>query len=113
MTQVDVKALARLARLEVSEDELAKLEKEIPSILAFVETIQAASAEASASDKSTAGQAGAPKKAELRNVMRADENPHESGTYTERLLSAAPTREGDRIAVKQVISRKKAEGGKQ
>ena len=43
----------------------------------------------------------------LRNIMRADENPHESGKYTEKLLKAAPARDGDRVAVKQVISRKK------
>jgi len=93
---VDVAALAKLARLEVSGEELTKLEKEIPGILAFVETIQAASAQGS----------GEPKKAMLRNIMRADENPHESGIHTEKLLSAAPAREGDRIAVKQVIKRK-------
>ena len=94
--KVDIAALAKLARLEVSEAEMAKLEKEIPDILHFVDTIQAASAKGS----------GEPTKA-LRNVMRADENPIESGTYTEKLLDAAPAREGDRIAVKQVISRKK------
>lgn len=93
--KIDVAALAKLARLEVSDEELAKLEKEIPSILAFVETIQKASVGAEH------------KGAELHNVMRADENPHESGIYTAKLLSAAPTREGDRVAVKQVISRKK------
>src|SRR3989338_1500002 len=94
---IDVRALAKLARLEVSDKEMAKLEKEIPAILHFVETIQAASAKGF----------GEPKKA-LRNVMRADENPHEGGKYTERLLDAAPAREGDRIAVKQVISRAKS-----
>ncbi len=93
--KVDIAALARLARLEVSEAEMAKLEKEIPEILHFVETIQKAH---------TGKEAVAPA---LRNVMRADENPIESGTYTEKLLAAAPAREGDRIAVKQVISRKK------
>ncbi|RJQ34537.1 aspartyl/glutamyl-tRNA amidotransferase subunit C [Candidatus Parcubacteria bacterium] len=96
MTDVDVAALAKLARLEVSKEELATLEKEIPSILAFVETIQKAAGE---SEHEGDG---------LRNVMRADENPHESGVYTETLLSAAPEREGDRIAVKQVISRRKS-----
>ncbi|OGG79792.1 hypothetical protein A3A39_04640 [Candidatus Kaiserbacteria bacterium RIFCSPLOWO2_01_FULL_54_13] len=93
--KVDVAALAKLARLEVSGEELAKLEKEIPDILAFVATIQKAAAEAPKHEPA------------LQNVMRADENPHESGVHTEKLLSAAPTREGDRIAVKQVISRKK------
>lgn len=94
-SKVDIAALAKLARMEVSAEELAKLEKEIPSILAFVETIQKASVGAEHKDEG------------LHNVMRADENPHEGGIYTEKLLSAAPVREGDRIAVKQVISRKK------
>ncbi len=92
--KVNIQALAKLARLEVPEKDIAKLEKEIQDILAFVEVIQKANAgnEADASA--------------LRNVMRADENPHESGKYTEVLLKAAPARQGNRIAVKQVISRK-------
>ncbi len=93
--EVDIKGLARLARLEVSDEELAKLEREIPDVIRFVETIQKAD---------TSKVSITP---ELHNVMRADENPHESGIHTETLLSAAPAREGDRIAVKQVISRKK------
>lgn len=93
--QVDVKALAQLARLEVSEAEISKLEKEIPNILSFVAAIQEAVADVSSE---------APKH---RNVMRDDEKPHEGGIYSEALLSAAPAREGNRIAVKQVISRKK------
>lgn len=95
MTEVDVQALAKLARLEVADAELQKLEKEIPAILAFVETIQKAPVSKEAQAQT------------LRNVMRADENPHESGAYTEKLLDAAPSREGDRIAVKQVIKRSK------
>ena len=93
--KMDIAALAKLARLEVSDAEITKLEKEIPDILAFVETIQKA-------DVSTEAKTDG-----LRNVMRADENPIESGKYTKTLLDAAPAREGDRIAVKQVISRKK------
>ena len=92
---VDIKALAKLARLELSAEEVSKLEKEIPTILQFVDQIQ--SANVSSEAKSPA----------LRNVMRADANPHETGKFTERLLEAAPAREGDRIAVKQVVSRTK------
>jgi len=33
---VDIAALAKLARLEVSDAEMVKLETEIPAILAFV-----------------------------------------------------------------------------
>ncbi len=93
--KIDVEALAKLARLEVSSEELKRLEKEIPDILAFVEMIQKVGTSAISAIPA------------LRNVMRADENPLESGTFTETLLKAAPAREGDRIAVKQVISRKR------
>jgi aspartyl/glutamyl-tRNA(Asn/Gln) amidotransferase C subunit len=93
--QIDVQVLAQLARIEISDAEVKKLEQELPSILDFVATIQAL-------DVSTAHSTPA-----LRNVMRDDENPHETGTYTEALLAQAPARQGDRFAVKQVISRKK------
>lgn len=92
--KVDVRALAVLARMEVSDAELAKLETEIPAIIAFVETIKNADISGVSQDTT------------LRNVMRADENPHESGMYTETLLSASPARVGNRFAVKQVLTRK-------
>ncbi|MDO8481504.1 MAG: Asp-tRNA(Asn)/Glu-tRNA(Gln) amidotransferase subunit GatC [bacterium] len=91
--KVDIRALAQLARLAVSDEELAKLEREIPDILAFVQTIQEVAASAPVQEPV------------LKNVMRADDNPHEGGTYTEALLKAAPARAQNRIAVKQVIKR--------
>ena len=95
MTQsVDIKALAKLARLEVADEELARLEKEIPAILGFVETIQKV-----ATDTEAHGDG-------LHNVMREDVNPHESGKYTEDLLKAAPATRDNQVVVKQVISRK-------
>ena len=95
MTQkVDIRALAKLARLEVSDEEVAKLEKELPGILSFVEQIQKASADAPAEDHSH------------RNVMREDENPIEPGTYTKKILDAAPAQEKDQIVVKQVLRQK-------
>ncbi len=102
MTQtatVDIQALAALARLDVSPDEVAQLEAELPGILSFVETIQ--KAEVSSETKGIG----------LRNVMRDDANAHEGGLYSEKLLSAAPERVGNRIAVKQVISRTSSQGG--
>lgn len=95
MSSIDIKALAALARLHVSDAEMAKLESELPGILTFVDTIKKADV------------AAAPAAPALRNVMRPDENPHESGVFSEALLSAAPAREGNRIVVKQVISREK------
>ena len=92
---VDVVALAKLARLEVSEEELSKLAKEIPSILSFVDAIQKVSADIVRTDPS------------LRNVLRDDTEPHESGIYSDDLLKAAPASRDDQVVVKQVISRKK------
>lgn len=91
---VDVVALAKLARLEVSAEELAKLEKEIPAILEFVKTVQEVLASAPTDVPA------------VRNVMRDDAQPHESGLHTKILLDAAPAQKDDQIAVKQVISRK-------
>ena len=95
MTPVDVRALAKLARLEVSDEELAKLETEIPAILGFVEEIQKVSADIGHESP------------EHRNVMRNDVNPHESGEYTKPLLAAAPATKDNQVVVKQVLSRKK------
>ena len=97
--QVDVAALAKLARLAVSPEELLKLQKEIPRILEFVRTIEAVDVSGITEDRS------------LRNVMRADANPHESGIHTRTLVDAAPAHEGDRIAVKQVLHKNSAQGG--
>ena len=96
MTQkIDIAALAKLARLEVSDEELVRLEKEIPAILGFVETIQKVATDGVANDTS------------LRNVMREDANPHESGLYTNDWLAAAPATKDNQVVVKQVISKKK------
>lgn len=93
----DIRALAQLARLELSDAEVARLESELPAILGFVDELQKVSAELP--------KAVSPAH---RNVMRMDTDPHESGIYTEALLAAAPARVGDQVEVRQVISRKNA-----
>lgn len=95
-TRVDVRALAALARIEVGDAELEQLEREIPDILKFVETIQQADV------------SNVTPTPELRNVMREDGEPHESGMYTDVLLAQAPSRKGNRFVVKQVLSRKES-----
>jgi aspartyl/glutamyl-tRNA(Asn/Gln) amidotransferase C subunit len=90
---VDIAALAKLARIELSEAERLRLQSEFPALLGFVEAIAKADISGVKESKS------------LRNVMRDDTAPHESGIHTEALLSQAPRRAGDRVAVKQVVSR--------
>jgi aspartyl-tRNA(Asn)/glutamyl-tRNA(Gln) amidotransferase subunit C len=82
--KADIRALAKLARLELSDAEVSKLEGELPAILGFVDEIQKVSADMP--------KAVSPKH---RNVMRADSDPHESGAFTEALLAAAPNRIGN------------------
>lgn len=90
---VDIKALARLARLDVVDEEVAQFENEIPEILSFVDAIQEAG--------------GEPGKQEDRhhNIMREDKDPHKSGIHTDDLLDAAPAVEKSRVKVHRVIKK--------
>jgi aspartyl/glutamyl-tRNA(Asn/Gln) amidotransferase C subunit len=90
--QVDIRALASLARLDISGEESASLEKDMRAILGFVREVQEVGGEGE-------------ERPALQNVMREDANPHESGLYTESLLAAAPAVKDGRVVVKQVVSR--------
>ena len=89
---VDIKVLSALARLDVSDDDMKKLEKQIPAILSFAARIQEVVAKVDTDKNPT-----------HKNVMREDASPHESGIYTEALLSAAPERERNYVSVTQVL----------
>ncbi len=93
-TEVNVVALAKLARLAVSPEELEKLRAQIPAILDFVETIQKVKTKEEGADGGN-------------GVMREDTNAHEGGIYSEDLLRAVPKSSKGYVVVKQVISRKK------
>jgi len=90
----DIKKLAELSRIEMEEVGIEEFQKEIESILAYVGQIQEASA-STLSDKKEIPV--------VRNVFREDENPHESGIYTETLLNEAPQREGNYLKVKKIL----------
>ena len=92
MDEAGIEKLAKLARLKLSTEEKKKFAKEIGAILEYVGQIKEAGAEAVER-----------KTPELRNVMRADENPHESGINTEDLLNSAPEREGEYVKVKKIL----------
>ena len=90
----EVKKLAALARIRVSDAELEKFTKEFDAILAYVGQLDALNIDTKA-----------PKTAPpLRNVFREDGEPHEKGAWTEKLAEQFPAREGDALSVKQIIS---------
>lgn len=91
ITKEDVKNLAELSRIEISDVEMEKMTSEIDSILGYVSVIQDIKGDA----KNIV-----PK---LRNVMREDVPTTESGEYTEKLLKNSPNREGDYVKVKKIL----------
>jgi aspartyl-tRNA(Asn)/glutamyl-tRNA(Gln) amidotransferase subunit C len=92
-TAEEVKKLASLVRIEVSEEELPKFTKEFEAILAYVGQLEKLDLPKDLKSMPA-----------LRNVFRADENPTSAGTWTEKLVEAFPEKEGNALVVKQVIS---------
>ena len=91
-TPEDVRKLAALARISVSEEALPKFAKEFDAILGYVSQLDELKIET--------GKALLP----YTNIFRADGEPHESGKYTEKLAEQFPAREGDLLSVKQILS---------
>ncbi len=89
----DIEKLADLSRIALAPEEMESLRKSMDSILGYVEQVNKVSADAGSEKKTGL----------LRNIMREDSNPHESGIYTEALASAAPKREGDYVKVKKIL----------
>ena len=88
----DVEHLAGLARITISDKEKEVLRHDLEGILDYVSKV-----------KEVVPEMSAPKAGKLRNVLREDKNPHEDRMFTEDLLNAAPTREGDHIFVKKIL----------
>jgi aspartyl-tRNA(Asn)/glutamyl-tRNA(Gln) amidotransferase subunit C len=93
MDKKEIEHLAQLARIGLTDEEKENLLKDAEEILAFVDTVQEVEVDMRAEER-----LGTP-----HNVMRDDGEPHESGIYTEKLLKAAPAREGNYIKVKKIL----------
>ena len=75
----EIKKISALARIEMTEDEMSEMRGDIESVLNYVKMIM------DVSSGENAPNAGIP-----RNVMREDENPHNSGEYSGDMLKAMP-----------------------
>ena len=79
----DIKKLAIMARIDMSEREMAEMANDFDSILAYVDQIKEISASSVNSDTSSQD----PKeKPFLFNIMREDVATNKSGEYTEKIL---------------------------
>lgn len=94
VTKDEVKKLAELSRIALTEEETEKLRGEIDSILTYVDTIQ---------------KVELPEMPEgsvyldIENVMRDDGEPHAPNAFTDAMLAQAPKREGRFIKVKKIL----------
>lgn len=95
MDKDKVLKLAELSRIKISEAEADNLSHEFEAILDYVGEVK----DVSSSHKS----ALTPENFTIRNSMREDSEPHASGLYTEKILTQAPSREGDYIKVKKIL----------
>jgi aspartyl-tRNA(Asn)/glutamyl-tRNA(Gln) amidotransferase subunit C len=89
----DIEHLANLSRIKLDEKSLEGLTKDIESILGYVDQIKEVSA--TLDEKKEAGI--------NRNVMREDENPHDSGINTIKILDEAPYKEHGFVKVKNIL----------
>jgi aspartyl-tRNA(Asn)/glutamyl-tRNA(Gln) amidotransferase subunit C len=94
MNKEKVLKLAKLARIKLDDAEAEKLSGEFESILKYVSEVKALGGEIK--DKKSSD-------FPLRNIMREDGEGHESGIYTEKMLSQAPLREGNYLKVKKIL----------
>lgn len=94
MEQADMKRLASLARIAVSDDEVAALSKDIDDVLSYVSTVSDITAENGA----------AKKVGPVHNVLRDDVVTNEPGEHTDALLTEAPERTGAWLKVKKILN---------
>jgi aspartyl-tRNA(Asn)/glutamyl-tRNA(Gln) amidotransferase subunit C len=89
----DIKNLASLARIELTEAEAENMTKDVDSILGYVGKINDAVSNDEVKKQTPL----------LRNVMRDDSVTHTPGEFTEDILNNAPDREGNYLKVKKIL----------
>ncbi|MFA7216404.1 MAG: Asp-tRNA(Asn)/Glu-tRNA(Gln) amidotransferase subunit GatC [Candidatus Paceibacterota bacterium] len=87
----DIQDLAKLARVEIKDEEAISLTKELDSILEYVGQIKEVSLDLQK------------EKPLLKNVMREDIPTNTSREFTEDILANSPKTEGDYIEVKNIL----------
>lgn len=93
LTPQDILKLARLARIQITEDELQKYATELTAILGYVEMLGKVDTKGLKPTYQVTG---------LTDVMRADEL-HDYDVTAEELLKNAPAVEDGQIKVKRMI----------
>lgn len=94
MTREEIEHLAKLARIELSEEEIVKFIPELSAILAYVGTVQTLAAE---TDDAS------PLVGDRYNIVRSDEVTNEADSHSAELLAEMPKTEGRYLVVKKIL----------
>ena len=97
MDKEKIQNLAKLARIELKDEEAGELTREFGSILDYVGEVKRVATRTGATGKTDKNDF------HLRNILRKDEEPHETGLYTKELLEQAPAKNNNYIKVKKIL----------
>jgi len=95
LTKEEVQHIAKLARIELSAEEIEKFQKDLSEILEYFDTLKSAE---------TSGVEPMTHSIPLQNVMREDLPQKQSSEVIQKLIEMAPETERGFIKVKQVFS---------
>lgn len=91
MTEQDIEKLAELAKIRISEGKTQGFLKDFESILGYVKQIESVDVGDVAPNFF------------LKNILRADANPNETGAMSEALLTAAPATHDGFVKVNKIL----------
>lgn len=88
----EIKKLATLARINMTDEEMTEIAHDFDSILAYVGQVQ-----------EVAGKVNTEQKHILSNVMRSDTVTNTPGEYSEKIIAEMPETENGYLKVKKVL----------
>jgi len=93
ISKEEVKHIAKLARLELTEKEIEKMQKDLSEILDYFNLLKSAP---KSSHKLASGQAS-------NNNLRVDETVAQNREVVEKIIAQAPDKKDDFIKVKAIL----------
>ena len=98
MQLVDIKKLANLARIDMSDEEMQEIAKSFDSILAYVGQVQEVS-----KIKNIESSSKGSEDYFLHNVMRDDVATNNRGEYKDKIMAEMPDTQDGFLKVKQIL----------
>jgi aspartyl-tRNA(Asn)/glutamyl-tRNA(Gln) amidotransferase subunit C len=89
----DIEKLAKLARIQLTQEEMEKLLKEVDPILGYVAQLK--EVVSTVSEEKVAG--------ELRNITREDANPTITGVNTKVIVENMPDSQDNYLKVEKIL----------